>query len=160
MAIPGIPCDAPGFFLGRLYSMKLLLFTCLGAALLAYAGNHSLYRRLGPRTAMTAVPWWEEGVKLIAAALTPGVPMLFVHIGFGALELLYDLRTSKNDALFLGVLTFAGHGLAGGVAMLAADTLGGLWWAYLAAGLTHTLYMAAVLHYVLPTLGAGMDARR
>lgn len=140
--------------------MKLLLLTCFCAALAAYAGNRTLYRRLGPRTAIAAVPWWEEGVKLIAAALTPGVPMLFVHLGFGALELAYDLRKGENDALFLGVLTFAGHGLFGGVAMLAADSLGGLWWAYLAAGLTHTLYMAGVVHYVLPTLGAGMNARR
>jgi hypothetical protein len=146
--------------LGRLYCMKLLLLTCFGAALAAYAGNRALYRRLGPRAAISVVPWWEEGVKLIAAALTPGVPMLFVHMGFGALELAYDLRKGENDALFLGVLTFAGHGLFGGVAMLAADSLGGLWWAYLAAGLTHMVYMAGVVHYVLPTLGAGIHARR
>ncbi|MDF2626784.1 MAG: hypothetical protein K0R39_615 [Symbiobacteriaceae bacterium] len=141
-------------------TLLLLFAVSLGAAAAAYLGNRALYRARGARAALTVVPWWEEALKLAAAAAVPGVPMLFVHVLFGALEFAYDLRRGENDALFLGLLTFAGHGLAGGVAMLAADGLGGLWWAYLAAGLTHTLYMAGVLYLVLPTLGAGMNARR
>lgn len=137
----------------------LFLFS-LGAAAAAYLGNRTLYRTLGPRAAVTLVPWWEEAAKLAAAAALPGTPMLFVHVVFGALECAYDLWRGRNDALFLGVLTFAGHGLFGSVAMLAADTLGTWWWAYAAAGLLHMSYNAAIVYLVLPTLGAGVHARR
>jgi hypothetical protein len=140
--------------------LLLLFLVSPGAAAAAYLGNRTLYRSLNARSALTLVPWWEEGTKLMATAAVPGVPMLFVHLLFGAIEFAYDLRRGENDAFFLGLLTFAGHGLSGSVAMLAADTLGGWWWAYLAAGLTHTLYMVGVVCAVLPALGAGMNARR
>ncbi|HWI62113.1 MAG TPA: hypothetical protein VNT75_09765 [Symbiobacteriaceae bacterium] len=136
------------------------IFISIGAALLAYLGNFGLYRSLGARAAATVVPWWEEAVKLGAALAVPLVPMLFVHVAFGALEFVYDLWRGRNDALFLGVLTLAGHGLAGSVAMLVADHLGALWAVYAAAGVTHMLYNTALVYLVLPTLGANIGARR
>lgn len=128
--------------------------------MVAYLGNRVFFRAWGARAAVAVVPWWEEALKLGVALAVPQVPMLFAHVVFGALEFAYDLWRGRNDALFLGTLTFAGHGLAGGMAMLAAGSLGGVLWAYAAAVLTHMVYNAAVLRYVLPTLGAGVGARR
>ncbi|HYF93094.1 MAG TPA: hypothetical protein VD969_12725 [Symbiobacteriaceae bacterium] len=140
--------------------MTKLLFLSLCAAAAAYLGNRTLYRTLGGRAAVTLVPWWEEAAKLAAVATLPDTPMLFLHLLFGALEFAYDIWRGQNDAFFLGVLTFAGHGLFGSVAMLVADTFGSWWWAYIAAGLLHTGYNAAIVYLVLPTLGAGVHARR
>lgn len=155
--------EAPGSFLGTLTLMTgilLLLGVSLGAALVAYLGNWTLYRTLGRRAAVTLVPWWEEAAKLAAAAAVAGTPMLYVHLVFGALEFAYDLWRGRNDAFFLGLLTFAGHGLFGSAAMLTYDTTGSWWGAYAAAGFLHMLYNAGILYYVLPTLGAGIQARR
>jgi hypothetical protein len=135
-----------------------LFALALGAALAAYAGNRMFYRGLGSLAAVTVVPWWEELCKLGAAALLPAVPMLFVHVVFGALECAYDIWRGRDDAVFLGVISFAGHGLCGGVAMLAYDSMGSLGWAYLSGGLTHALYAAALVYAVLPTLGPRLPA--
>ncbi|HWI51268.1 MAG TPA: hypothetical protein VNT01_03925 [Symbiobacteriaceae bacterium] len=140
--------------------MTSLIMVSLAAAIAAYLGNRLLFRTLGARAAVTLVPWWEEAAKLAAAAAVPSFPMLYVHVIFGALEFAYDIWRGRNDAFFLGLLTFAGHGLFGSVAMLTADSMGARWWAYAAAGLMHMLYNAAVIYVVLPTLGAGIHARR
>ena len=131
----------------------------VGAAGAAYLGNRLLFRLAGRQAAVAAVPWWEEACKFAATLLVPGVPMLFVHVLFGSVEFGYDWWRSANHGLFLGVMSLAGHGLFGGLAMLVYNGTGNLWWAYLMAGLSHLLYNMAVLHMVLPTLGAGAATR-
>jgi hypothetical protein len=126
----------------------------MGAACAAYCGNRLLYSMIGRQAAVAAVPWWEEACKFAATYVAGGVPMLYVHVLFGALEFGYDLWRSRSNGLFLGVMSFAGHGLFGGLAMLVYNGSGNMLWAYLMAGLAHTVYNLGVLSMVLPSLGA------
>jgi hypothetical protein len=132
----------------------------LGAALGAYVGNRLLFRWLGQGAAIALVPWWEEACKLAAIVALPGAmaPLLPVHVLFGVAEFGYDWWRSRQDGFFLGLLSFVGHGLFGGLAALIAARHGSLWWGYVVAGLAHSLYNLAVLTLVLPTLGAGAYA--
>lgn len=138
--------------------IALLLLTTLGAAVIAYLGNQRLFRATGKQAAFLTVPWWEEACKAVAIGLLPGVPVLTVHLLFGLLEFIYDWWRTETDGFFLGLLTLSGHGLFGGLAALIYLQLGSLWWAYVMAGLAHMLYNLAVVHLVLPTLGAGAYA--
>lgn len=139
-------------------TLALLGIASLVAAALAFLGNRWVLSRLGPGGVALAVPWWEEACKFGAAALVPAVPILYVHLLFGALELAYDWRCGEPETRFLGLLSLSVHGLVGSVALLTLD--GGLSWpaAYLAAGVTHTLCNLAVLFLVLPALGADIPA--
>lgn len=134
--------------------LAVLVPAVVGAACAAYLGNRLLFRLAGRQAAVVAVPWWEEACKFAAAYLVPGIPLLYVHVLFGAVELGYNWRISQSNGLFLGLMSLACHGLVGGVAMLVLGGTGNGWWAYLIAGLTHTLYNLSVLYMVLPTLGA------
>jgi hypothetical protein len=141
------------------YLLRLLLCVA-GAAGTAYAGNRLAFEGLGGVAAVSVVPWWEEACKLAAWLLVPRVPMLYVHLLFGAAEFGHDCLSGREDAWFFALLTLSGHGLFGSLAMLAQQWSGSLWWAYAAAGAAHTLYNLAVLYLVLPTLGARPGLRK
>lgn len=134
----------------------MLLAALVIAASAAYVGNRLLLGALGRGAAVSLVPWWEEGCKMLAVVLLPAMPMLPLHLCFGLVESIYDIARSRQNGLFLGALSFTGHGLFGAVAALLATQTGSLWWAYLAAAISHTLYSFAVLYFVLPTLGSSV----
>lgn len=134
--------------------MALLLLAVVGACGLAYLGNQAGLRLLGPVSVFTLTPWWEEACKMAVLLVLPGVVPLAVHALFGATEAIYTWRRSHDNGLFLGLMSFAGHGLFGGVFMLVAQGLGSLGPAYVLASLVHMLYNVIVLHMVLPSLGA------
>jgi hypothetical protein len=138
----------------------LVVLAVLGAVLGAYVGNRLLFRWFGQRAAIAAVPWWEEACKLVAIVAVPGAlaPVLPVHLLFGMAEFGYDWWRNRQDGFFLGLVTFVGHGLFGGLAALIAVRQGSLWGAYVVAGLAHSLYNLAVMTLILPTLGAGAYA--
>ncbi|HYG57129.1 MAG TPA: hypothetical protein VD902_03575 [Symbiobacteriaceae bacterium] len=125
------------------------------AGVLAYVGNTLAFRRMGCRSTLTVVPWWEEGCKFAAITLLPGHPLFTVHMVFGLAEFTHDLWRDQCDGLFLPLLTLIGHGLFGSLAVLAANTLGHYGWAYPVTAVAHSLFSAAVVFAVLPTLGAG-----
>lgn len=139
-------------------TFALLLMATLAAAAAAFAGNRWTYRRFGTGAAITAVPLWEESLKFLVALLLPTVTLLFVHGLFGLVELAYDWWRVEPEARFLGLLSFAVHGLVGSFALLALD--GGLGWggAYAIAVAAHAALNVTVLYVVLPALGAGAAA--
>lgn len=130
----------------------LLLTATVGAALVSYLGNRKLFAFFGASAAVTVVPWWEEGCKAVAIVLLPGSTILYVHLVFGALELLYDVVRSRGAALYVGLLSLAVHGLTGGVSAFLWNGGSGLWWAYLASGATHTTVNLLLVSLVLPAL--------
>lgn len=136
----------------------ILLAASVVAACAAYVGNRLLLGALGRGAAVSLVPWWEEGCKMLAILLLPAMPILPLHLCFGIVEFIYDIARSRQNGLFLGALSFTGHGLFGAVAALLAAQTGSFWWAYLAAAISHTLFSLAVLYLVLPTLGSTVQA--
>jgi len=136
----------------------MVWLTAAGAAVAAYAGNLGFFRMAGRRATATWIPLWEEACKVMAAGLLPGQPVLLVHLLFGVMEFLYDWYRIRGDGFFMGVLTACCHGLCGGLAALAFQYSGSLWAAYAVAALTHCAYNTAVLHLVLPALGAAPAA--
>ncbi len=128
------------------------------AASVAGLGNRALFGRSGRGAIFVGIPWWEETCKLGAILVAPELPVLSVHVLFGLLECIENLRHTRPDGVFLGVLALSGHGLAGGVAALALQHLGGLGWAYAAAGVIHMIHSLVLIRLVLPTLGAGAYA--
>lgn len=139
-------------------TLALTLITTLTAAAAAFTGNRWAYRRFGHRAAVTVVPAYEECLKFLAAALVPAVPILYVHALFGLVELAYDWWRSEPEARFIGLFSFAVHGLVGSFALLALD--GGLGWlgAFAIAVAVHGALNVIVLYVVLPALGAGVPA--
>lgn len=133
----------------------VLILATFGAALLSYLGNRRLFQLFGESAAVTVVPWWEEGCKAIAVLLLSGAPVLSVHLLFGSMELLYDVLRGRVEGLYLGLLSLASHGLAGGVAALLAERGSGLFWAYAAAGAAHTLVNVLLVSIILPVLRSG-----
>ncbi len=133
----------------------VLFLATFGAAVMSYIGNRKLFQLFGESAAVTAVPWWEEGCKAVAVALIPGSPVLGVHLLFGSMELLYDLLRSRAEGLYLGLLSLAAHGLAGGIAALLVGRGSGLFWAYAAAGAAHALLNVLLVSIILPVLRVG-----
>jgi len=136
-----------------------LLATTAAASLAAYAGNRLAFRLMGCRATITVVPWWEEGCKFAAILYLPDTRIFTVHFLFGVAEFAHDVRRGESDGLFFPLLTLCGHGLFGSLALLAANTTGRIWWAYLAAAAAHALFNMAVVYAVLPTLGTGPYVR-
>lgn len=133
---------------------NLLLVTSavLMAAILSYLGNRGLYRSMGARGIVVAVPIWEESCKALATLILPGNPVVLVHLFFGAIEFALSAASGSKSGKALGVVSLATHGLTGGLVVSVVALGHGLWLGYLVAIGLHLGLNVGVVRLVLPRL--------
>lgn len=117
--------------------MQMVFLAGFAAALVAYILNRYLVNRFGSGTIVYLTPIIEEGVKtgfatILEAAIVP------VHLIFGLIEGIYDLKTSRYG-ITAGLMSVAWHAIFGLVTVWLTRMLGNLAYGVLTAILLHFL---------------------
>jgi len=136
-----------------------VLFSALMAAAAAYGSNYLTRGLLGRSTIVFVAPGLEESFKTAAALLT-GAPVLPTHIAFGALEALYDIRSTGgrpvrrapagalrnlSGRVGAGLASLLGHALFGAVTATVYELSGSWPFGVGAAYLLHVGWNALVI---------------
>lgn len=113
----------------------MFLLAGLCAAAFAYVINRYLVNRFGANTIVFITPILEEGLKTGLAILLHAV-ILPVHVVFGLVEGIYDLKTSRVGIL-AGLMSILWHTAFGLITVLVAVVMGNLVYGLLAAIFIH-----------------------
>ncbi|AZR74568.1 hypothetical protein BBF96_14930 [Anoxybacter fermentans] len=117
--------------------MGMYLLAGLIAAVAAYLINRELVQRFGVEIIVYITPILEEILKT-GLAVFFHTTILPVHIIFGIIEGIYDLKTSKLG-VSAGVLSLVWHTVFGLVTILLRSVMGNLVWGLIGAILLHYL---------------------
>ena len=115
----------------------MFLLAGLTAAALAYLINRYLVNRFGPYTIVFITPILEEGLKT-GLALAVHAAILPVHIVFGLIEGIYDLKTSRVGTL-AGLLGVFWHITFGLITIFVTKAMGHVVFGLIAAMFVHYL---------------------
>lgn len=115
----------------------MYLLAALLAALVAYLANRYFVRRFGEDTIVFLTPILEETLKT-GLAVYLRTAILPVHVIFGLIEGIYDLKTSRFG-ISAGLLSLIWHSGFGLVTILLAKWMGNLVYGLVGAILIHYL---------------------
>lgn len=113
----------------------MFLMAGLSAAAFAYVVNRYLVNRFGANTIVFITPILEEGLKT-GLAVFLGAAILPVHVVFGLVEGIYDLKTSRVG-IMAGLMSTIWHTVFGLLTVLVANLMGNLVYGLLAAIFVH-----------------------
>ena len=113
----------------------MYLLAAIIASFIAYLVNQYLVGRFGAGTIIFITPIVEETLKT-GMALILSTAILPVHVIFGIIEGIYDLKTSRLGTS-AGLLSLIWHSTFGLVTVLVSSFMGHLVWGLIAAILLH-----------------------